>query len=187
VQTLAHSAQMAAAVRDSRTLESEYAEYLRRHKRQIFTFIFSLVRNFADADDLFQQTCLVLWKKYDQFIPSKSFVAWACGVARFEVAKFVRDQNRRPGHFSDELTLLLVVAQEELEHERLEEQQRALAACLKKLHQQDQDLLLACYDGSVSIPELARSRNRSPQSVYNSLRRIRRALFDCVQRELEEG
>ena len=37
----------------------------------------TLVRDLNDADDLFQQTGLVLWRKYEQFDPSRSFVAWA--------------------------------------------------------------------------------------------------------------
>ncbi len=178
---------MAVTMRSSRALEAEFAENLRRNQAQLFAFIYSLVRDFADADDLFQQTSLILWRKYDQFIPSKSFVAWACGVARLEAAKFLRARDRRRGYFSNELSLLLIDAQERLERERLEEQRDALAECLTKLHRHDQDLLLACYGGTDSIPEVARSWNRSPQSVYNSLRRIRRTMSDCVQRKLAGG
>ncbi len=76
-------------------------------------------------------------------------------------------------------------AQEDLEHERLDEQRDALADCMTRLAPHDQDLLLTCYGDSTDIPEVARSRNRSPQSIYNSLRRIRRAMVDCVQRKLE--
>jgi RNA polymerase sigma-70 factor (ECF subfamily) len=181
---MAHPDSMAVTMRGSRALEAEFAENLRRNQAQLFAFIYSLVRDFADADDVFQQTSLILWKKYDQFIPSRSFVAWACGVARLEAAKFLRARDRRRGHFGNELSLLLIDAQERLEHERLEEQRDALAECMTKLHQHDQDLLLACYGGSASVPEVARDWNRLPQSVYNSLRRIRRAVFDCVQRKL---
>ncbi len=88
VRSFGHSAVMLVTMRSSSAREGEFAEDLRRHQTQIFGFIYSLVRNFDDADDLFQQTSLVLWKKYDRYDPSKSFVAWACGVARFEVAEF---------------------------------------------------------------------------------------------------
>ncbi len=77
-------------MRSSRALEVEFAENLRRSRPQLFAFIYSLVRDFDDAEDLYQQTSLILWKKYDQYLPTKSFGAWACGVARFEAAKFLR-------------------------------------------------------------------------------------------------
>jgi RNA polymerase sigma-70 factor (ECF subfamily) len=161
---------------------------LARHQGQLLGYIYSLVRNLDDADDLFQQTSLVLWDKFDQFDPSRSFVGWACGVARYEVLNFLRARSRdRLLYLSDELSLALIEAQEELEHERLEERRTVLAGCMKKLRDRDKALLEACYDRSAGVREVARDRGRSPQSIHNSLRRIRRALFDCVRRSLAQG
>jgi RNA polymerase sigma-70 factor, ECF subfamily len=59
---------------------------------------------------------------------------------------------------------------------------------MKKLRPRDQELLSACYDRSARIPEVARGWGRSSQSIHNSLRRIRRTLFECVSRSLaQEG
>src|SRR5689334_17876152 len=51
-----------------------FAALLRQHQNQLFGYIYSLVRDLDDADDLFQQTSLVLWDKFDLFDPSRSFV-----------------------------------------------------------------------------------------------------------------
>jgi len=161
----------------------EFAENLRRNQTQIFSFIYSLVRNFDDADDLFQRTSLILWRKFERFDRSRSFVAWACGVARFEVANFLRDRDRRRQYFCDDLDAFLIDAHAELEH--IEERREALAECMKKLRLRDQQLLQECYDGSAGIAEIARNWERSIQSIHNSLSRIRRALHECVQRNLE--
>ncbi len=91
---------------------AEFASRLARHQTQLFGYIYSLVRDLDDADDLFQQTSLVLWDKFDQFDPSRSFVGWACGVARFEVLNFLRTRSRNRLYFSDELNLALIEAQE---------------------------------------------------------------------------
>jgi RNA polymerase sigma-70 factor (ECF subfamily) len=167
--------------------KAEFATLLRQHQTQLFGYIYSLVRDFDDADDLFQQTSLVLWDKYDQFDTLKSFVSWACGVARYEVLNFLRSRSRKRLYFSDELNLALVEAQETLEHERLEERRVALGDCLKKLRQRDQELLEAFYGRSVCIRDVARHWGRSTHSIHNSLRRIRRMLFECVQRCLSQG
>ena len=63
----------------------------------------------------------------------------------------------------------------------------ALAGCMKKLRERDKDLLEACYGRSAGVREVARARGRSAQSIHNSLRRIRRALFECVRRSLAQG
>jgi RNA polymerase sigma-70 factor (ECF subfamily) len=167
--------------------KAEFAAELLRHQTQIFGFIYSLVRNFDDADDLFQQTGLVLWRKYEQFDHSRSFVAWACGVARLEASNFLRARSRERRRFSDELNDLLIDAHAALEHEDLEEWRDALAECMKKLTQHDQELLQACYGASVRISEVARRWERSTQSIHNSLRRIRRAMYGCVHRRLARG
>jgi RNA polymerase sigma-70 factor (ECF subfamily) len=164
--------------------KAEFVENLRRHRPQLFGFIHSLVRNYDDADDVFQQTSLVLWRKYEQFDPARSFVVWACGVARFEVAKFRRSRLRQGRYLSDDVCLLMIDVQAELEKEPLDERRGALMECLKKLRPRDHELLLACYDGSARVPEVARDRGRSPQSIHNTLRRIRRTLYECVQRTL---
>ena len=120
-------------INDDLASNSDFAARLRAHQVQIFGYLYSLVRNFDDADDLFQQTSLALWNKFDQYDPSRSFVAWACGVARFEVSNFLRSRSRHRLYFSDDLSLLLVDAQEELEVDRIEERREALAGCVKKL------------------------------------------------------
>jgi RNA polymerase sigma-70 factor (ECF subfamily) len=170
-----------------RLREAEFAERLRAHQVQVFGYIYSLVRNFDDADDLFQQTSLAMWNKFDQFDRSRSFVAWACGVARFEVSNFLRARSRQRLSFSDDLSLLLIDAQEALERDRVEERREVLAGCLKKLRQRDQELVEACYGEESRVPEVAKAWGRSPQSVHNSLRRIRHVLFECVRRSLAPG
>jgi RNA polymerase sigma-70 factor (ECF subfamily) len=167
--------------------KAEFAAHLRQHQTQLFGYIYSLVRNLDDADDLFQQTSLVLWDKFEEFDSSKSFVCWACGVARYEVLNFLRARTRHRLYFSDELSLALIEAQESLEAERVEERRSALAVCMKKLRQRDQELLEACYGRTVCVPEVARDWGRSSQSIHNSLRRIRRVLFECIQRTLAQG
>jgi RNA polymerase sigma-70 factor, ECF subfamily len=168
---------------------SEFAARLRQHQTQLFGYIYSLVHDLDDADDLFQQTSLVLWDKFDLFDPSKSFIAWACGFARFEVSNFLRSRSRQRLHFTDDLALMLIDAHEQLEEdESLDDRRNALAECLKRLRARDHQLLDACYGRSVRIPEVAEGWGRSPQSIHNSLRRIRRTLFECVRRSLaQEG
>jgi RNA polymerase sigma-70 factor (ECF subfamily) len=172
------------AARDGR---SEFAVLLRQHQTQLFGYIYSLVRDLDDADDLFQQTSLVLWDKFAQFDAARSFISWACGVARYEVLNFVRARHRDRLYFSDELNLAMIEAQEALDVERLEERRDALSGCMRKLRERDLDLLEACYGRSVTIHEVAHAWGRSTHSVHNSLRRIRRVLFECVRRALAQG
>jgi RNA polymerase sigma-70 factor (ECF subfamily) len=170
---------------DIQSRKAEFAEYLRQDQTRLFGYIHSLVRDLNDADDLYQQTTLILWKKFGAFDPQRSFFAWACGVARLEVANFLRARGRQRLYFSDDLNLLLVEAQAEMTNEELADRRDALVRCIEKLRQRDRELLTECYGEDARVHQAASRRGRSPQSVYNSLRRIRRALFECIARTLE--
>jgi RNA polymerase sigma-70 factor, ECF subfamily len=166
---------------------ADFAALLRHHQTQLFGYIYSLVRDLNDADDLFQQTSLVLWDKFEQFDSSRSFINWSCGVARYEVLNFLRSRSRNRLYFSDELNLALIEAHESLEHEQFEDRRDALAGCMKKLRERDLELLETCYGRSVCIQEVAQAWGRSTHSIHNSLRRLRRVLFECVRRSLAQG
>src|SRR5262249_18874370 len=123
----------------------DFAEKLRRHQIQLFGYIYSLVRDLDDADDLFQQTSLVLWDKFDRYDEGKSFAAWACGVARFEVSNFLRSRNCQRLHFSDKLGMMLVDIHAGFAEEEIEYRCDALVRCVKRLRAWDQELLETCY------------------------------------------
>ena len=169
-----------------RSFQAEFAEYLRQAQTRLYGYIHSLVRDLNDADDLFQQTAVILWKKFGEYDRRRSFFTWACGIARLEVASFLRGRSRQRLYFSDDLSLLLVEAQAELTDRELEDRRDALARCIEHLRPSDRTLLAECYGDEEGVHGAAGRRGRSTQSVYNSLRRIRRALFECIARTLAQ-
>jgi RNA polymerase sigma-70 factor (ECF subfamily) len=170
--------------KSSQTRETEFATRLRAVQTALYGYIHSLARDLNDADDLFQQTALILWKKFDEYDQHRSFLAWACGIARLEVTNFLRGRGRQRLYFSDHLNLLLIEAQQELTSDEEVERRDALVKCIAKLRERDRELLTECYQDTMGVNQAAGRRRRSPQSVYNSLRRIRRALYECIARTL---
>ena len=159
----------------------EFAYLLERQQVRLYGYMHSLVHNLHDAEDLFQQVSLILWRKFDEFDRRRDFLVWACGIARLEAANFLRSRNRRQLYFSDEVSLLLIEAQASLSDEELEDRRECLASCIDKLRQRDRDLVLNCYGEDNGVQAAAEAQGRSPQSIYNSLRRIRLALYQCIQ------
>ena len=130
-----------------------------------------------------QKTTMVLWNKFESYDRSQEFFSWACGVARFEVRNFIRQQGRDRHSFSDELTELLIESHVD-QSDTLDRQSELLTECIKKLNEPDRDLMERCYRDDCSIPDVAASLGRSTHSIHNSLRRIRRLLYQCVSRSL---
>ena len=88
---------------------AEFIENVTRVQRKLHAFIWSLVRSGADADDILQETNLVLWRKSDEFEPGSNFDAWAFRIAQFQVLAFRKRQQRSKLHFDDELVEALAL------------------------------------------------------------------------------
>jgi RNA polymerase sigma-70 factor (ECF subfamily) len=168
---------------DRPTREDEFITLLTHHKHQLFNLIFCMVQSLPDTEDVFQQTTMALWNKFDDFQLGTDFAAWASRVARYRALNFIRSKRRERVLFSEGLIAQLAECRfdsAELQDARL----RALAACREKLSQADQMLLSVCYGREGTIRESAKLIGRPVGSVYDSLSRIRAALYDCIGRTL---
>lgn len=166
--------------------KAEFAGYIQRSHAQLFSYIHSLVHDTADADDIFQQTSMVLWRLFDQFDRKRDFLPWACGVARLEVSNYLRTRSRRKLYFSDDFNLMLIEAQTEMRSNEVDARKDALAQCVQKLRPNDREILDECYGKDESIDAIAARRGRVPQSIHNTLRRIRRSLFECIRQTIAQ-
>lgn len=160
-----------------------FAELLARHRSQIFRLIFCMVHRLEDAEDVFQHAAMTMWEKFDTYQPNTNFAAWAATIARYKALDLLEAHGRAKVCPSTELVQQLA-RHEEPAAEYREARLGALADCRQRLAKPDQLLLRECYAGSESIAIAAGKMGRSPQSVYVSLRRIRRMLFECIQRKL---
>jgi RNA polymerase sigma-70 factor (ECF subfamily) len=58
------------------------------------SYIGSLVPDFQEAEDLLQDVAIVLLRKFAQYDERRPFVAWALGVAKFEILSSRRRHAR---------------------------------------------------------------------------------------------
>src|SRR6185295_20198322 len=56
-----------------------------QHQRRIFGYLYTLVPDRHDAEDLLQETSLVICEKFHEFTPGTDFVAWACQIAWWRI------------------------------------------------------------------------------------------------------
>jgi RNA polymerase sigma-70 factor (ECF subfamily) len=162
--------------------QAEFVRLLTQHSSRIFGFVMALCVNRSDADDLFQNTSVLLWEKFDDFQPGTNFLAWACRIAYFE-ALYDRRKGRRVKTLSDAAwealaaDALQVIDQPNERHE-------ALADCLSKLSSRDRELLEHKYFSQRSVAEIAERYSKSVHSIYRSLSRIHSSLLHCMRRAL---
>src|SRR5262245_66340297 len=160
------------ATQDAQLRKADFTRYLATSQARLYGYIHSLIPDIHDADDLYQQTALVLWNKFGEFDQARDFFAWACGVARGEVANFARRRVRQRLYLCADVNLLLVEAHAELTDREQDDRRAALSRCIEKLPAADRELLAECYRGEedgAGVHAAADRRSRSPPSVYSSL------------------
>jgi len=158
---------------------NEFLSLYARHESRIHTFILSLLPNWNDAEEVSQETAMVLWSKFDEFLPGSSYFAWACQIARFEVSRYLRQQHRDRLTLSDEILDAVTRATIAMDDE-LAARQQALAICVDKLPAKDRQLLELRHRHKRKAEEIASDVGRSIHAVYKAMKRIRRVLYDCV-------
>lgn len=163
-------------------LDAEFARLLHEAHRELFGFIFAMLQNRADAEDVYQQSAVVLWKKFATFAPGTNFLAWAIRVAKFEIKDFVKARRRRKVYFTDAILDAIAVTYENNSSERERDRLEALAKCLDKLTARDLKLLKQCYSVNRDYRKIAESEGKSIAALYKAISRIRKSLYLCVQR-----
>jgi RNA polymerase sigma-70 factor, ECF subfamily len=157
------------------------------HQRRLYLYTMTLLPAAVDAEDVLQETNLVLWRKFDQYQPGTNFFAWACQITRFEVLKY-REKRARAAMLLDPdvFDQLAEVAIKQVEHLD-ESHRRALVDCMDRLSAGDRDLMRKRYAEAMAVQAIAAAMNRSPNAVSKSLGRIRRLLLECINSKASLG
>jgi len=154
-----------------------------RHQQDLFRYIFSLLPHQEDARDALQETSVAIYRKFADYDPAKPFLAWAYGFAYLEVLKARERACRNGRHLREDLFELL--ARERGKHETdLHNRLQALENCLRDLPPADRELIHQRYTIDCPIDDLVERLGTSRRTLFRNLDRIRRTLFECINRRL---
>lgn len=162
----------------------EFSQLLTQSQRRIYAFILTLIPNRAEAEDILQETNLVLCRKAGEYDPDKHFLAWAFKIARYQTLAHLKSRSRSPLVFQEDLMDKLSEDAESMEG--FGSLQRALAHCLEKLTKRNRELIRIRYETGLSLEESAKKLGKPKGTVSMALYRIRTALWRCVERTLNE-
>jgi len=158
------------------------------NRASLLGYLRVLVRDTHLAEDLFQETCLVVLQKIETFDPTQDFDAWQRGIA----ANLARSAWRRDRRLrlmpSPELSAALDAAHAPEAGDGTECRENAarlehLHACLQGMTARQRQLLELRYQIGASLREMALATRRSAGGVQVTLSRLRQALLNCVEQK----
>jgi RNA polymerase sigma-70 factor, ECF subfamily len=167
------------------THETDFVAQLTNIQASLRLYVQSLMPGDASALDVVQQANATLWRKRGEFALGTHFKAWAFSVARYEVLNH-RKQQARDSRLLFGGELEQVFANDLLEREDdTERRHEALQGCLKRLRQQDHELLMHRYTATTgSLDDFAQRIGRSVGGLKVTLHRLRNLLLSCIEKQM---
>jgi len=164
-------------------MTEEFLALYNQEQRGIHAYIRTLLFRRDDAEDVFQETCITLWRSFDQYQAGTNFGAWAREIARHRVLAYGKKRQGDRHVFSEKL-LDRIADDLKTDNDLISRRQQALHRCLRQLPSSDRALLDSRYSQSTSTVRMAEQTGRSLSTLYKSLARIRRSLLQCIQLSL---
>ncbi|MDX9868355.1 MAG: sigma-70 family RNA polymerase sigma factor [Kiritimatiellia bacterium] len=170
---------------ESSAADARFRRLLAEAQGDLFAFVYMLTGNRHTAEDLVQDTNVMLLRHAAEYDPQKRFLPWAKAFAHNRVRTFLKKELRSPLVFNSELAERLA---EEIWGDSGDAPEGALFAylddCMARLTTEQRSLIRARYFRMESVAALAAGLKRSEISVYVLLHRIRRLLGRCIEKKM---
>lgn len=147
------------------------------------SYLLACTRNPHESADLLQDISVVLWEKFSEFDQTRSFRAWAFGVARMQILGWRRDHARERVVFSANAVEMLAETACDLAEE-ISARRILLQQCVQKLGEDARKAIDLRFSGSLSLAQIAKQLRKSEGAIEVMMVRIRAALRQCVEKSM---
>lgn len=149
----------------------------------VAAFISAAIPNFHDAQDVLQRTAVALVQKAEDFDPDRPFIGWVVGIAKIEVMR-QRRENQRDRLQLDESALDAVAGAAARVSAESAEMRQTLEQCFEKLSGKPRETFKLYYFDSLKRSRIAELLGMSTNAVFVALHRARTDLRRCMERKL---
>lgn len=153
-------------------------------RHSLLAYAYGSLGDYAQAEDVVQNTYLVVMNKYEDFREGTSMLAWCRSIVRLKVLEVLRERKRlvatEDSQLQDAISKAFIEEQEaESSALRMERIER-LKKCLGRLTPRFRDLLKASLRPRSSYEQLALASGMTVEAVRKGLYRSRQTLRECV-------
>jgi RNA polymerase sigma-70 factor, ECF subfamily len=166
--------------------EHEHERFLRLWadaQPAVSAFVHAAIRESAAAKDVLQGTALALFRRFPEYDGERPFLAWALGVAKFQVLGFQRDEARSLVIFDTELLDKFAEAWAE-QAPAVSQKSAALELCLERMPARPRQILRWRYFEDLKSEEIAHRLGSKSAAVRVTLQRLREQLRACVEKQM---
>jgi RNA polymerase sigma-70 factor, ECF subfamily len=172
-----------------RTSQQQDSEQLARlwteSQPVVASYIFSLVPDFHQAEDILQQVAVILVREFHKYDPARPFLPWAMGIAKNAALKSRRAVARDCTFLLEDGLIDRMQAAFAEETDRWTAVRHALKYCLGQQQSRTREVLQWRYAHDLKPQQVAQQMGVTSGAVRVMLHRARSALRECIRRKVE--
>lgn len=165
----------------SSTDERDFVSLISTNQRRILAYIITLVPNRHDAEEIMQETTVLMWEKRGDFVSGTDFVAWGARIAYYKILNYRKQIVKHRHLIMDDSQFARIEQQAMSKCRQSEEVLYKLDECIRKISGPDRRLIRMKYSQNISASEIAVRINKSVRSVYLAITRIHNVLLSCIE------
>ncbi len=156
--------------------ESGLVEIIRDYKDGLILYLTSIVGNIQTAEDLTEDTFVLLGTKKPKDKGKGSFKTWLYTIGRNVAIDYIRKQKKHIEVAIDD-TIELISDEEEIETAYIKKEQRiAVHKAMRKLKSEYQQVLWLIYFEDLSNKDVAKIMKKSVSNIETLVSRARKSL-----------
>jgi len=159
---------------------------MRENADSLTAFLRANVDDQGAADDLFQDTMLIAWRKIGEFDRTRPFGAWLRGIARNLLLAHFRSRAGQIFMPGEEVLDQLDRRMQQIDQQpgdRFDEKIAALRDCLERLAPPFRESIDLHYRQSKTTQWIADHLATTRDAIHKRLQRARLQLADCLERK----
>lgn len=154
-----------------------FAELMSRHEKRVMSYLYNRCGNANHVDDLFQETCIAVYKNLFQYKQEYPFSSWLFGIARNKVNQFYRTTT-------PELTLeegnLVDHSSPDTQISKQEDSDLFWQEARSQLNEEQLSVLSLRYQEDMTVKEIALILDKSESNIKIHLFRARKKLAESL-------
>lgn len=166
-----------------------YKELFFRYQKKLFTYIYHLVGNRDETEDILQNVFSKAYKNIENFDTSRKFSSWIYRIAHNESVNYLKRKSKRYTVSWDDITTskdkLDSASNEELPEDKIGHQEivKVMELAMQKIPPKYQEVLKLRYFNEYSYDEIGKILEKPLNTVGTLINRAKKKLLEVVEKD----
>nr|WP_268820356.1 sigma-70 family RNA polymerase sigma factor [Paraglaciecola sp. G1-23] len=164
---------------------SQFGQLFEADKKRLYAYIHAFVSDHTIAEDIFQETSLILWQEFDKFEIGSKFSKWANVIAFYRINHH-RNANKKyqlglSDDFLQEFSQNISIIESNTNTQ--EQKWQDLEHCCALLSEPLRKVYQSFYIENLTAQDIATNTGRSLIAIRKVVHKVRKRLFDCIEQK----